>query len=168
MSRIVERRRFRRDERGATAVEFALIAPLLFFSLLSLVEIGMLGMISSGLDNAVIDAARRIRTGRDDGATTGADFKSQICTKMGGSVSACMSRLTISVQKFPKFYDANQVAAAQPAGQFDKGGPGDIVLVKANYRWPLMTPFLATAYHRASAMEVTVASRVAFKNEPYQ
>ena len=31
----------------------------------------------------------------------------------------------------------------------------------------LMTPFLATAFHRSSAMEVTVASRVAFKNEPY-
>ena len=33
---------------------------------------------------------------------------------------------------------------------------------------PRMTPFLATAFHRSSAMEVTVASRVAFKNEPYQ
>ena len=168
MSHTGEKRRFRRDESGATAIEFAFVAPLLFFALMSLVEIGMLGMISSGLDNAVVDTARRIRTGRDDAATSADQFKSQICERMGGSVGSCQNRLTISVQTFPKFYDANQVASAPPAGQFNAGGPGDIVLVKANYRWPLMTPFLATAFHRSSAMEVTVASRVAFKNEPYQ
>ncbi|MBL8770245.1 MAG: pilus assembly protein [Phenylobacterium sp.] len=159
---------FSRDERGATAIEFAFVAPILFFALLSLIEIGMLGMMSSGLDNAVIDTARRIRTGRDDMASSANDFKSQICTKLGGDSSSCMSRLTISVQKFPKFYDANQVSAAQPAGQFDPGGPGDIVLIKANYRWPLMTPFLATAFDRSGPFEVTIASRAAFKNEPYE
>jgi len=51
----VRRRGFRRDERGATAVEFALVAPLLCFMLLSIVEIGMLAMMSSALDNSVID-----------------------------------------------------------------------------------------------------------------
>jgi len=159
---------FRRDERGATAVEFALVAPILFFALLSLVEIGMLGMISSGLDNAVVSTARRIRTGQAIAATSANDFKSQICARLGGNISSCMGRLTISVQKFPKFYDANQVANAPPANQFDPGGPGDIVLIKADYRWPLMTPFLATAFDRAGPFEVTVASRAAFKNEPYQ
>lgn len=168
MSYIGEKLRFRRDERGATAAEFALVAPLLFFSLFSLVEIGMLGMISSGLDNAMVEASRRIRTGRDDGASNANGFKNQICANMGGALNSCMSRLTVSVQKFPKFYDANQVAAAPPAGQFNKGGPGDIVLVKADYRWPLMTPFLATAFHRNGPTEVIIASRTAFKNEPYE
>jgi Flp pilus assembly protein TadG len=168
MSRIRQNLRFGRDERGATAVEFALVAPLLFFSLLSLVEIGMLGMMSSALDNAVVESARRIRTGRDDGPTSASTFKSQICTNMGGAVNSCMDRLTVSVQKFPKFYDANQVAAAPPAGQFNKGGPGDIVLVKANYRWPLITPFLAVGSTRPDPMHVIIAARTAFKNEPYE
>lgn len=168
MSHIGEKLRFRRDERGATALEFALVAPLLFFSLFSIVEIGVMGMMSSGLDNAMIEASRRIRTGRDDGATSASTFKSQICTNLGGAVNSCMGRLTVSVQKFPKFYDANQVATAPPGGQFDKGGPGDIVLVKADYRWPLMTPFLASAFNGSGPMEVTLSSRTAFKNEPYQ
>ena len=116
MSRRSHASRFRRDDRGATAIEFAFVAPVLFYALLSLIEIGMLGMISSGLNNAVVETARRIRTGREDAAASASEFKSQICARMTSNVSSCASRLTISVQKFPKFYDANQVAAAPPAG----------------------------------------------------
>lgn len=168
MSRIGALAVFRRDERGATAVEFAFVAPFMFYALLSLVELGMLGMMASGLDNAVVETSRRLRTGREDGATTADTFETQICERLGGSYSACRNRLTIGVQKFPRFYDANTVVAEQPNGLFDKGGPGDIVVVKVNYRWPLMTPFLATAFGRNGPMEVTLGSRVAFKNEPYE
>lgn len=158
----------RGDTRGATAVEFALVAPLLFLALFSLVEIGMLGMMSSGLDNAVFEASRRIRTGREDGATSAAAFEDQICGRIGGSITECRSRLTVSVQKFDRFTDANAIANAAPAGQFNKGGADDIVIVKADYEWPLMTPFVATAYHRNSPLSVTLGSRVAFKNEPFE
>ena len=82
----VRRRGFRRDERGATAVEFALVAPLLCFMLLSIVEIGMLAMMSSALDNSVIEVARRIRTGRSDGPTSASTFEDQVCTHLGGVV----------------------------------------------------------------------------------
>ena len=160
--------RFGRDTRGATAVEFALVAPILFFALLSLVEIGMLGMMSSGLDNAVIEAARRIRTGRTDGATSATTFEDQICANLGGNTSACRSRLVVSVQKYSKFFDAGGSISAPPSGAFDKGVAGDIILVKADYNWPLMSPFIATAFHRSGPMSVTLGSRLAFKNEPFK
>ena len=159
---------FRRDEGGATAVEFAFVAPILFLALFSIVEIGMLGMMSSGLDNAVADTSRRIKTGRDDSAASAGAFEDQICARMGGSVTECRSRLTVSVQKFDRFSDANVSVNTQPAGQFDKGSAGDIVIVKANYVWPLMTPFIATAYHRDEPMQVTLGARAAFKNEPFE
>lgn len=161
-------RGFRRDERGATAIEFAFVAPVLFFALLSLVELGMLGMMMSGVDAAVLDSARRIRTGRDDAATSASTFEDQICARMGGSLSTCRDRLIISVQRFNQFSDANAVATATPDGSFDKGAAGDIIIVKANYRWPLMTPFLATAFDRNGPLDVTIPARVAFKNEPFQ
>jgi Flp pilus assembly protein TadG len=160
--------RLRRDERGATAIEFAFVAPLLFFALASLVEIGVLGMMAANLDNAVVEAARRLRTGQDAGATSSDTFETQICQQMGGNFAACRDRMTIGVERFSRFADANALVSQQPGGQFDKGAPGDIVVVKVNYRWPLMTPFLATAYGRDGPMSVTLGSRVAFKNEPYQ
>ncbi|MBU1377942.1 MAG: pilus assembly protein [Alphaproteobacteria bacterium] len=159
---------FHRDENGAAAIEFALVAPVLFFALLSLFEIGALGMMTSGLDNAVIDASRRIRTGRSDAATTASTFEQQICDRMGGAVTSCRDRLVVSVQKYSAFASASAAATSQPAGQFDKGRASDIILVKANYKWPLMSPFLATAYGRNGPMDITIASRVAFKNEPFE
>jgi Flp pilus assembly protein TadG len=159
---------FRKDQSGATAVEFALVAPLLCFALLSLVEIGMMGMMCSGLDNAVVEPARRIRTGRDDAPTSATSFEDQICAHMGGSTAACHTRLTTSVQRFSKFAAAGATVTAPPADQFDKGGPGDIIIVKVDYNWPLMTPFVATAFHRDGPLSVVLSSRVAFKNEPYK
>jgi Flp pilus assembly protein TadG len=161
-------RAFRQDESGAAAIEFAIIAPVLFFALLSLIEIGVMGMMTSGLDNAVIESARRIRTGRDDAANSASAFEDQICGRLGGALASCRERLVVSVQKFSAFSSAGAATATQPAGQFDKGGPSDIILVKANYKWPLITPFLASAYNRDGPTDVTVTSRVAFKNEPFE
>jgi Flp pilus assembly protein TadG len=162
------RRSLRRDDGGATAVEFALVAPILFFSLLSLVEIGVLGMMSAGLENAVDDAARRLRTGREDSATSSSDFESQVCARFANSSAECRDRLVVSVQRFTRFSDANATNQAAPDGSFNKGGAGDIIIVKANYAWPLMTPFLLTAFERSGPFEVTLASRHVFKNEPFE
>lgn len=159
-------RSFRRDEQGATAVEFAFVAPVLFFALLSLVEIGMLGMMMMSVDAAVLDAARRIRTGRDDAATSAQAFEDQICSHIGGGLTNCRNRLIISVKKYAKFSDANAVAAQAPDGTFDKGGAGDIIIVKANYTWPLLTPFLGNL-ERVGPTNVVIPARAAFKNEPF-
>ena len=149
-------------------MEFAFVAPVLCFMLLSLVELGMLGMMVSGLDNAVIEVARLIRTGQDTAPASAAAFKDQICTQMGGSYSDCINRLAVGVQRYSNFTDANAVVTAAPDGTYNKGAANDIMLVKVDYQWPLMTPFLATAFNRNGPMSVTLSSRLAFKNEPYQ
>src|SRR3990167_5764302 len=149
-------RAFHRNEDGAAAVEFALIAPVLFFTLLSLLEIGVVAMLTTGLDGAVIEASRRIRTGRADAATSAATFEEQICGKLAIAFSSCPERLVVSVERFGAFSIANLAAAAPPNGQFNKGGPGDIILVKANYTWPLMSPFVATAYGRTGPLQVKI------------
>lgn len=158
---------FRRDERGSTAVEFAFVAPVLIFALMSLIEIGMLGMMVTGVDAAVVDAARRIRTGRDDAAANAQAFEDQVCAKIGGNLNQCRERTVISVKKYSRFADATAVAAAAPDGTFDKGGPGDIVVVKVNYRWPLLVPYLGQGVDRSGPTDVIIPARAAFKNEPY-
>lgn len=165
---IVRARAFRDDARGASAIEFALVAPVLFYALLSILEIGVMGMMSTSLDNAVIEASRRIRTGRSDAPSSASTFEDLVCGSMGGSLGDCRNRLVVSVQKYSNFAGAGAAATSQPSGQFDKGGQNDIILVKANYSWPLMTPFVATAYGRDGPMSVTLTSRFAFKNEPFE
>lgn len=158
---------FFRDRSGATAIEFAFVAPVLFLSLFSIIEVGMLGMMSSGLDNAVFETSRMIRTGRSDAPASAAAFEERVCENLGGDIAKCRDRLTISVQRFDRFADANAAITTAPAGQFNKGAAEDIIIVKANYEWPLMSPFIATAFERNGPLSVTLGSRVTFKNEPF-
>lgn len=160
-------RQFGRDESGATAIEFAFVAPVLFFALLSLVEMGMLGMMITSVDAAVLDASRRIRTGRDDAAVSAQTFEDQVCANMGGNLQTCRTRMITSVKKYSRFTDANAVAAAPPDNTFDKGGAGDIIIVKVHYSWPLLTPFLGTMEHDGPT-SVLIGARQAFKNEPFE
>jgi Flp pilus assembly protein TadG len=50
--------RFRRDERGAGAVEFALIAPLFFGFIIAIGQLGLLFFANAGLTNALAEGAR--------------------------------------------------------------------------------------------------------------
>ncbi|MFN3590972.1 MAG: TadE/TadG family type IV pilus assembly protein [Thermaurantiacus sp.] len=53
-------------ERGATALEFALVAPLLFFLLFAGMEAGRLMFVSAALHAAIADAARCAELGRTE------------------------------------------------------------------------------------------------------
>jgi Flp pilus assembly protein TadG len=55
--------RFWRDQRGASAVEFALIAPLLFALLLGTIQYGSLFLIQNRMTDAARDTARRMAVG---------------------------------------------------------------------------------------------------------
>jgi Flp pilus assembly protein TadG len=161
------RRNFFRDRSGASAIEFALIAPILFFCLLSIIELGVIALVSSGLDNAVFSVARMIRTGRSDAPADATTFENMVCTRLGGNQTDCHSRLVISVEKFARFTDANSFATTPPNGSFNKGVAGDIIVVKANYTWPMVSPLLAQGYQHDGPFEITISSRAAFKNEPF-
>ena len=112
-------KRLKRDEAAATAVEFALILPVLVVMLLSIVEIGVLGFVSNNLDDAVGSAGRAIRTGRSDGPSSAQQFKDLVCSRMVDTAATCDSKLTLSVEKYPDF--ATMAAA-----------PSHIVILLAN------------------------------------
>ena len=51
-------KRLRRDGRGAGAVEFALVAPILFTFLVGISQLGILFFANAGLHNAIAEGAR--------------------------------------------------------------------------------------------------------------
>lgn len=158
---------FTKDDRGATAMEFALIAPMFIAILVATIEVGVLEVMSSNLDSAVMTASRKIRTGESDRPSSSAEFTNLICASMIDDPNDCRSRLAISVQKMADFSSAQTAADAAPAGQFDAGGPGDIILVRATYRWPLILPMYAGNFQLAGPNEALLDARATFRNEPY-
>ena len=164
-----------RSERGAAAVEMALVATPFLMLLFGIVEIGMIFLISASLENGMDLAARTIRTGQlqTGSAATAAAFQTTICNTFGWMQSDCTKNLSIDVRTYTTFAS---VTAPQPvtngvfntaALSFTPGGAGDIVVVRAYYRWPLIAPMFNQALQQLNGGVALLTSTVAFRNEPY-
>lgn len=171
--------RFLRHDRGAAAVEFALVAAPFLALLFGVIELGLVFMGSVTLDNATQAAAREVRTGQvispsdAAGKSTARDtFRKKICAGMGWMESDCNSNLTVDVRTFSQFQD---VTYSDPISNktfnpgsvtFETGGPSDIVLVRAYYQWTLYVPLMAGALEKTTG-KALLTSVTTFRNEPY-
>lgn len=161
-------RSFLKDERGGSALEFALLAPILVFAIVATLQIGIMGFTMAALNDAVLDASRQIRTGRPDGPADLGAFKTLVCDEFAIGGSDCSQRLTVSVLQVVRFSDLAARLDDKLLNDFDKGEPGDIILVRVNYRMPLIVPIIAMRNGSARAFEAVLDSRTTFKNEPYE
>lgn len=162
--------RFVRADEGSTAVEFAFVAIPFLLLVFAIIELGLVFLVSLTLESAVNDAGRTIRTGQVQ--ITGGDagtFKTAVCAKMNWLGSRCSSALSIDVQTFAD-YNASKTAQAGnvPTNMaWNPGSAGSIVLVRAYYTWPLITPLMKTGLQTANGKRIIYAA-TAFTNEPYE
>ena len=171
-------RRFARGRRGATAVEFAMIALPFFALLLGIFEVGMIFLISTTLEDATNAAARQIRTGalQTGGTTETAQlFANQICAgRMSWLGLQCAANLEVDVRTFSQFQSVSLPSpitngSLQPQSQllFQMGGPGDIVLVRTYYPWKLIAPLLDGMTAQTGGGQTLISATATFRNEPY-
>lgn len=157
------------------AVEFAIVAMPLFFMLFAIIELALVYLLSSTLENATSDAARTIRTGavQTSGGGSATAIRNAICDKLGWLQAQCQSNLSVDVRTYSQF--ANPTAP-NPInnGNFDNtalmyapGQQGDIVMVRAYYRWKLLTPFLNGGLQRLNNGVSLITAAATFRNEPY-
>ena len=170
-------RGFARGERGAAAVEFALIALPFFALLMGIVEVGMIFLISTTLEDATNTAARQIRLGAmqtQTTAETATAFQGAICNNLTWLGSSCTSNLEVDVRTFSQFQSVtlpNPISSGklQPQSQlqFQMGGPGEIVLVRAYYPWNLIAPLIDGMTAQTSGGQTLITATATFRNEPY-
>lgn len=171
-------RRFRRARRGSAAVEFALVAMPFFLLTVGLAEISMVGFAQASLDLGISESGRQIRTGRAQLNGLGQDdIRQQICGKITQFLPLdCEENLFIDVNRFNSFIEAsNNVTSPIQNGEFvaddfnySPGAPSDIVVVRAYYRWKVMTPLFERVFGNISSGERILISTMMFRNEPYQ
>ncbi|PTW62704.1 Flp pilus assembly protein TadG [Breoghania corrubedonensis] len=165
-------RRGRRDETGATAIEFAMVAAPFFALILGITEIGLMFFAGRILDNATADAARLIRTGQAYSQSfDGAKFKTQIMDRLPGFFSA--DRLSIDVQTFTSFAG---ISLSDPIEKdklkdadfsYVNAGASQIVVVRVFYRWPMMTSYLGVNFADLSDGSRLLGAVQAFRTEPF-
>jgi Flp pilus assembly protein TadG len=165
-------RKLVQSEVGATAVEFALIAPAFFALLFALFEVGLILFMQQALQTATAQAARLIFTGQAASQNmTAAQFQQQVCNN-GGNVFNC-ANLYVAVQSFASFGSATMWNPVQN-GNFNPGNnlpyslgtPGSIELVQVYYEWPVfLGPLGLNLSNMNGNIHLLVAS-AAFRNEP--
>ena len=186
------RRRMRFDsERGSAALEFAFVAPVFFFLLAGIMQLGVMTFGQFALQNSVTEAARQIRTGQAQSidatqATpqcTGSStlytygtqqnwFNGQVCC--GVTPLLDCSKLQVTVAKSTGFTGSNFAAYTGTAADYNPGTACDVVLVRATYPFPIWFPGLSglvngnwTFADTAGGNIHTLSGTAAFRNEPF-
>lgn len=168
---------FAGDRKGATAVEFALIAVPFFILIFGLIELAILFLFSTTLDYGMAEASRRIRTGelQTQGEVDAGDFKELVCGNLFGLMD-CENNLEIDVRVFASFSASSEgVDSPQDEdGEFDDssltfamGSANDIVMVRVFYEYQLFTPVLSTALTNMPDGRRLLTSSMVFRNEPF-
>jgi Flp pilus assembly protein TadG len=140
-------RRFRRNQRGASAIEFALVAPLFFALLFAILETALMFFASQVLETTAEDSARLIFTNQAQDQGLDADkFKEKVCANIPIAILTCAG-ITVDVKVFPQFSTIKPSDLADPidaSGKlqttsfaYSNPPPGSTVVFRAFYQWPL-------------------------------
>jgi len=164
-------RRFHGAERGATAVEFALIAPAFIATLVALLQTCLFLFAQMALQNAAVQASRYFMTGRaQNGGWTASTVTNMVCPQY---LFTC-SNLILIVQNYASFAAANTSAPQLYSnGQlitnwaYDPGAPGDVMVVQLVYPWSVVGGPLGFTLANLPNNGAEMMGVSAFRVEPY-
>jgi Flp pilus assembly protein TadG len=168
-------RRLARLEEGEAAVEFALVAAPFLALVFAIIETAVVFFASQALETAGADSARLIMTGQAQmQGFDQAKFKEAVCARIYG-VFDCAAGLHVDVKKYDAFGGINPAKPIDANGALDAGsfgyqpgGPGDIVVVRLMYQWPVYVSLLGLNLADMAGGKRLLVSTLAFRNEPYQ
>ncbi|ASS54907.1 TadE/TadG family type IV pilus assembly protein [Rhizobium leguminosarum] len=184
-----------RSRDGAAAIEFALLAIPYFLVIFAILETFVAFAAEELVSNGVDTMSRRMRTGQityNLGRTTDmnqAQFRQAFCNEISilvrcsASEVATPSKLYLDVQTFstfsaipttiPKLSTDKYADINTAAFKYAPGGAGTINMVRAYYRWEIITdlvrPYITTIRPSDGSMpsQYLIVATAAFQNEQY-
>jgi Flp pilus assembly protein TadG len=167
-------RRLVRQQDGAAAIEFGLVAAPFLALVFAIMETAIVFFAGQALETAAADSARLIMTGQaQNQGFDQAKFKQAVCAKIYGLFN-CNGGLYVDVKKYTTFGNINTGKPIDANGNlqtgtfgYQPGGPGDIVVVRLMYQWPVYVSLLGLNLGDMAGGKRLLVSTVAFRNEPY-
>lgn len=187
-------RRFRRDDGGATAVEFAVVSGAFFMLIFGIIEYGMIMMTKVAIESATSQVGRSASIG-----SVGTGCADRVCTirqiiadKTTGLVDPQSVVVTSTVVSSPttatppiadiclenpaipypascsSFVNNDGVSGYQQTGGLSDaaiGGAGDVVEIRVTYLWRVLFPVFQSAFGTNGVL--TISSSTVVKNEPF-
>ena len=163
---------FRRDTRGGTAVEFAIVAPLFLFLIFVIFQSALILFAGLVMDNAVEDVARLVRTGQiHASADKDAAFRKAACDHVRLMIDCDDGDFYIVAEVYNDFrsvdLSALQEASLTTPMTSDFGGPNDIVVIRAYEKWSTSPVYGALSFQNTSDGKRLLSSFKAFRNESF-
>jgi Flp pilus assembly protein TadG len=179
-------RRLFRDKSGTSAIEFALLALPFMMVVFASLETFTAFTAEQLLANATETMARKVRTGAINATnTTKEEFRTEFCAEISiimtcsATEAKTESKLFIDVRSFADF---SKIPSAIPRKDGDlftddfkflPGGPTTITIVRAYYRWEVVTdlvrPYITNLRPAGSSMpnDYLMVATSAFRTESY-
>lgn len=180
---------FIRASSGVTAVEFAVIAPVLMLLIFGIIEFSLIMTVYNAMEGATSISSRLGKTGFTAAGLTRAQTIINTITDRAGAVIDA-NQITIT-SKFYKQYDQindpEPYADANANGSYDTGegysdingngqwdadmgasgygSAGDVVVYNVSYPWPIATPIMRELI--GTGGYYTITTHAVVKNEPY-
>jgi Flp pilus assembly protein TadG len=170
-------RRLARDEGGATAVEFGILALPFFSIVAAIMQTAMVFLASQVLESAVNDASRTIRTGQIQTAGgTIETFRTAVCDRLFGLFNNC-DNLHIRVISTTQFQSATVVVPVDPVCEescnwtipqsFSPGVGRDVVLAQVFFRYPVIVQLGPFGMSNLGDGSRLLGAVTVFQNEPF-
>jgi Flp pilus assembly protein TadG len=171
--------RFSRAGQGATAVEFALIAPAFLATLLAVLQTCIFLFAQMAIQNAADQAARYFLTGQaQNNNCTATQIINGGCGSMPGVCPSALftcANMYIVVQNYSSFAGASTSAPqmynnGQPITSYtyNPGTSGDVMVVQLIYAWSVFNGPLGFTLSNLPNGAAELMGVSAFRVEPYQ
>lgn len=147
-------------------------APFLAL-MFAILETALVFFAGQVLETAAADSARLILTGQvQKGGLSETQFKQEVCNRVFGLFD-CNNGIKVDVRKYSSFsatniskpIDANGNVTFTPA--YQPGGPGDIVVVRLLYEWPVYISLLGLNLSDLTNGKRLIMATAAFRNEEF-
>lgn len=163
------------DAAGTTAIEFALVAPLLLGVALATLQAASISLIEAFFESAAEQAARIVLTNQTS-SLTAAQFKSQVCAELTALFDC--TKLIVELEPLPagtpnllsllpQFNARGQLQTTPPvAVGAGAGAPGTDMLLVVMYPWPVYSGPLGLNFANLGSGKMLMASTQVFRIEP--
>lgn len=165
---------FIKDSKGATAVEFALVAAPFLALIIALFQTFLVFFAQQLLETVANQSARLVMTGQVQTQNMDqATFKQQVCGKI--RIFFNCSSLMVDLQVANSWSTANtgmptltynSNGNVNNSWQFNAGHAGDIVVLRVMYVWPVVLGPLGFNLSNLSTGNRLLMASAAFQNEP--
>jgi len=165
-------RRLIDNRSGVVAMEFILVAPILFFLVFAILETAFLYLTATVMEGEAAAAARAVRTGMvQQDADPAAFFEETLCRNLDNVLNC--DNVVFDIRHFDDFESMAFDEFLDEDGEadepvFEPGLAGDVVLVRIAYKYSIITPFLAKFLAPDGSGAIILHAAAAFQNEPFQ